>query len=201
MSRVRQEVFSHASASKLLWASSICLALLTAWGARYSIPLPYTPCPSLYKRCSSCYRAWCWGRAGARRLSAVPADGLFRTAGVLCWRWLQVSVQSARHRWLSAGLPAICIRCRLDSGKASSSHIDELPAGGTGWNRRRSRCRRHVAGGVPAPQCVAGDYRWRTTLPAGDALKIAVAGLCAHGIHWGSATLRGDSLPSRSRDT
>lgn len=42
---VWQTVLSRVATDKLLWVQSVCFALLTAWGARCSVPLPYTPVP------------------------------------------------------------------------------------------------------------------------------------------------------------
>ena len=85
MSRVRQEVFARISASKLLWAQSICFALLTAWGARYSIPLPYTPVPvtlqTLFVLLSGMVLGSRWGAVAQAQYLLMGFLGL----PVFCW--------------------------------------------------------------------------------------------------------------------
>lgn len=40
-----QRANAWAVSDKIAWVLSVCFALLTAWGARFSIVLPYTPVP------------------------------------------------------------------------------------------------------------------------------------------------------------
>ncbi|MGQ9539856.1 MAG: biotin transporter BioY [Armatimonadota bacterium] len=191
MSRVRQEVFARISASKLLWAQSICFALLTAWGARCSIPLPYTPVPvtlqTLFVLLSGMVLGSRWGAAaqaqyllmGFLGLPVFAAGGGFwylfnprGTGGYL----LACPLSAYVVGWIVERQAARTLTGYLLAGLAGTAVVHAVGATWLGLFLHFSASQAITTGVLP--------------FLLGDALKLAAAGLCAQGIHWGSATLR-----------
>lgn len=183
MSKVWQEVFTRISASKLLWAQSACFALLTAWGARCSATLPYTPVPitlqTLFVLLSGMVLGARWGAAaqvqylltGFAGLPVFSAGGGFGylfnprgTGGYL----LAFPLAAYAAGWLVECRANRTLKGYLLAGVAGSVVMHAVGATWLGLFLHLSLSQAVAVGVAP--------------FLLGDALKVVVAALCALGV-------------------
>ncbi|MER3475272.1 MAG: biotin transporter BioY [Armatimonadota bacterium] len=186
MSRITwHTVFARISASKLLWAQSVCFALLTAWGARCSIPLPYTPVPvtlqTLFVLLSGMVLGARWGAAAQAQYLLMGFVGLpvFSAGGGFWYLFnprgtggylLAYPLAAYAVGWIVERSERRILTRYLLAGLAGSVLIHVIGATWLGLFLHLSAVQAVSLGILP--------------FLLGDFLKVVVAALCAQGIYW-----------------
>ncbi|MEJ5251900.1 MAG: biotin transporter BioY [Chthonomonadetes bacterium] len=188
---VWQTVLSRVATDKLLWVQSVCFALLTAWGARCSVPLPYTPVPvtlqTLFVLLSGMVLGARWGAAAQAQYLLMGFLGLpvFAAGGGF---WYLFNPRGTGGYLLAYPLAAYVVGAMVErtpkrtlasyllAGAAGTAVIHAIGATWLATFLHLSAVQAVVMGVVP--------------FLLGDAVKIAVAALCARGVHWLSSTVK-----------
>lgn len=188
---VWRTVLSRVAMDKLLWVQSVCFALLTAWGARCSVPLPYTPVPvtlqTLFVLLSGMVLGARWGASAQVQYLLMGFIGLpvFAAGGGF---WYLFNPRGTGGYLLAYPLAAY-LAGRMVERMESRSLVVYLAAGvaGTAVIYVIGAAWLAVFLHLGAVQAVAMGV---APFLLGDSVKIAVAALCARGLYRLSGTLK-----------
>lgn len=188
---VWQTILSRVATDKLLWVQSVCFALLTAWGARCSVPLPYTPVPvtlqTLFVLLSGMVLGARWGATAQAQYLLMGFLGLpvFAAGGGF---WYLFNPRGTGGYLLAYPLAAY-VAGRLLERTGSRSLVAYLLAGVAGTTVIYAIGAAWLSAflHLSAVQAVGMGV---VPFLLGDAVKIAVAALCARGLYRLSGTLK-----------
>ncbi len=175
---------AHIAASRILWVQSICFALLTAWGARVSIPLPVTPVPvtlqTLFVLMSGMVLGARWGAASQMQYLLMGFAGLpvFAAGGGFWYLFnprgtggylLAYPLAAYLAGWLVERSRKPSLTSYLLAGLAGTAVIHTVGATWLGLFLHLSASQAVAMGVLP--------------FIVGDLAKVATAALCASGLN------------------